>query len=413
MKGVLVILDGLGDLPHSVLGEKTPLEAAATPNLDFLASRGELGFMYNVKKGFIPESDEGILSIFGNNLADSSRGQLEARGAGLKLVRGDLVFRTNFATIDSFQKGNIVDRRAGRTLTTGEAETLAKAINKIKVSSKFIFKPTIQHRGVLVFKGGFSDDISCSDSTYFQGKALETRKVRACRATDDEENSQYTANIVNEFLEKVFETLDNHPINVQRRKKGLMPANFLLVRGQGAELPKLNQFKKWMAFTYMPVEIGFSLFSGMKVFSFDYPELKNLDSYTNLWDGLKKACENSINILKKKYKDFDYAYIHIKETDLPGHDNKPVEKKLMIEYIDSSLFRFLREFAPPNNIRVAVTGDHSTPCKLKSHSEDPVPVLLYNNSIPREKHFNEKEARKGALGEMTGREFLRKIGFLR
>src|SRR3989344_2507170 len=113
MKGVLVVLDGLGDLPHSALGEKTPLEAAVTPNMDFLASRGEMGFMYPVKPGFIPESDEGTLSLFGNNLGNSSRGQLEARGVDLKLVRGDLAFRTNFATIDSFEKGNVLDRRAG------------------------------------------------------------------------------------------------------------------------------------------------------------------------------------------------------------------------------------------------------------------------------------------------------------
>ena len=91
MKGMLIIIDGLGDLPNKQLGGKTPLEAAHTPNLDFLATRGELGYMYSVKPGFIPESDEAIVSIFGNNLISSSRGQLEARGTGLKLTRGDLL----------------------------------------------------------------------------------------------------------------------------------------------------------------------------------------------------------------------------------------------------------------------------------------------------------------------------------
>jgi len=98
MKGILVILDGIGDLPCRQLGNKTPLEAAETLNLDFLATRGEMGYMYPVRPGFIPESDEAIISIFGNELIDSTRGQLEARGTDIKLTRGDLALRANFAT---------------------------------------------------------------------------------------------------------------------------------------------------------------------------------------------------------------------------------------------------------------------------------------------------------------------------
>ena len=121
MKGILIVIDGLGDLPVKQLNDKTPLESAEMPNLDFLATRGEMGIMYPVKPGFIPESDEAIISIFGNNQINSTRGQLEARGSDLKLTRGDLAFRANFATIDSLENGNIIDRRAGRTLTTEEA----------------------------------------------------------------------------------------------------------------------------------------------------------------------------------------------------------------------------------------------------------------------------------------------------
>ena len=131
MKGILVILDGLGDLPHKLLNDLTPLEAAQTPNLDFLAARGTLGYMYPVKPGFIPESDEAIVSIFGNDLISSSRGQLEARGSDLKMTRGDLAFRVNFGTIDNIEQGNIIDRRAGRTLTTSEANILASEVVRV------------------------------------------------------------------------------------------------------------------------------------------------------------------------------------------------------------------------------------------------------------------------------------------
>ncbi|MCK9595628.1 alkaline phosphatase family protein [Candidatus Pacearchaeota archaeon] len=414
LKGVLVILDGMGDLPNKQLGDKTPLEAANMPNANFLASRGELGYMYSVKPGFIPESDEAIVSIFGNELISSTRGQLEARGTDIKLVRGDLALRANFATIDSLKAGNIIDRRVGRTLTTSEAEILAKALNKnIKLASEFIFKPTNGHRGALVFKGGFSDNISGNDIVYMQGQTKVSDKITSCKALDDEDNSQYSVNIVNEFLEKAYEVLDTHPINEQRRKKGLLPANFILVRGAGIESPKLKLYKKWASASYMPLEKGFSKVCAMKTFSFDYPKLKKVDVYENLWEGLKKACKFSIGVIKKSRKSSDYVYIHLKETDIPGHDNKPIEKKEMLEYIDKTLFNFLRKFAPPHNIKVVVTADHSTPCKLKSHSADPVPVLFYNGSIPKEKKFTENEARKGNLGRINGKELFGKVGFLK
>ena len=413
MKGVFIIIDGLGDLPNKLLGDKTPLEAAQMPNTDFLATRGELGYMYPVKPGFIPESDEAIVSIFNNSLISSTRGQLEVRGSDIDLTRGDLALRVNFATIDNLEKGNILDRRAGRTLTNAEAKELASALNsKLKISAKFLFEPTIQHRAALVFRGGFSDNITGNDLTYYQGKSQEIHKIQKCKAQDDDENSSYTANVVNEFLEKAFEILNNHPVNKARREKGLMPANYLLVRGAGVEAPKLKQYKKWMSINYMPLEIGFSKCSGMTNFAFNYPRLRELDAYENLWRGLKKACKYSIKVLKKQMKKFDYCYIHLKETDLPGHDNKPIEKKLMLEYIDITLMKYLRKVCPPKQIKVVVTGDHSTPCKLKNHSADPVPVLLYNNQeVPKEKTFCERECRKGSLGRMNGNEILKKVGF--
>ncbi|OGJ12987.1 hypothetical protein A3K82_01025 [Candidatus Pacearchaeota archaeon RBG_19FT_COMBO_34_9] len=414
MKGILIIVDGMADLPCKQLGDKTPLEAANMPNADFLAARGELGYMYPVKPGFIPESDEAIVSIFGNELISSTRGQLEARGTDIKLVRGDLAFRANFATIDSLKEGNILDRRVGRNLTTGEAEILAKALNKgIKLQNQFIFKPTVGHRGALIFKGGFSDNISGNDLVYVLGQTRITNKISPCKPLDEEENSQYTANVVNEFLEKAYEILNNHPINEERRRKGLLPANYLMIRGAGIEVPKLKLYRRWVSAAYMPLEIGFSRVSGMKTYSFNYPRLKKFDVYKNLWDGLRKACKFSEWVLKKNRKSADYAYIHIKETDLPGHDNKPFEKKEMLEYIDRTLFNFLRKFAPPNNIKVVITADHSTPCNKKSHSADPVPVLFYNGSIPKEKKFNENEARKGNLGRINGKELLAKVGFLK
>ena len=409
LKGILVIIDGMGDQPHKLLKDKTPLEAAHTPNMDFFATRGEMGYMYPVKPSFIPESDEAIISIFGNELISSSRGWLEAKGADIKMTRGDLAFRVNFGTTNS--KEEVIDRRAGRTLTTGEAQELARAImNRVKINSKFTFVSTVQHRAALVFHGGFSENITGNDTTYVMGKHKDQS---GCISLDDTENTQHTASIVNEFLAKAHEILKKHPVNIKRKEKGLLPANHLCMRGAGIESPKLKQYKKWISPSYMPLEIGFSKLSGMKVVKFDYPKLKKLDAYENLWDGLKKACKFNIKTIKKFRKSFDYAYVHIKETDLPGHDNKPLEKKEMLEYIDKTFFKFLRKIAPSNKIKVVITADHSTPCRLKAHSADPVPVLLYNDSLLKEKNFNEKEARKGTLRRIEGKELLKKIGFIK
>lgn len=409
MKGIFVVLDGLGDLPNRQLNDKTPLEAAETPNLDFLANRGEIGSMYSIKPGYTPESDEATLSIFGDDIHSNSRGQLEAAGAGIKLVRGDLALRANFATVDSFPNGSILDRRVGRTLTTKEANKLANDLNKIELPCKFTFKPTVQHRGVLVFRGGFSDDVTGNDLHY--SKTSHSDKISLVRPTDDDENSQYTSNIINEFIEKAYEILKNHPVNEERKKKGLMPANYILVRGPGIEPLNLKFYRNWASMAYMPLEIGFSNVSGMNVFSFKYPRMKKYDVYENLYKGLKVACKISIKAIKKSYKKYDYVYIHLKETDIPGHDNKPIEKKTMIEYIDKKFFSFVKKFATKYKVKVLITGDHSTPCKLKTHSSDPVPVLLYNDSIPKENEFSERAAKSGSLGIILGKDLFEKTGF--
>lgn len=411
MKGILLIFDGLGDLPHDALQGRTPLEAADMPNLDFLAERGEMGYMHSVKPGFIPESDEAIVSIFGNDLINSTRGQLEARGTDVELTRGDLAFRTNFATVDG--EHNIKDRRAGRVLTTGEGRKLAESLNGIKMHSETIFKSTIQHRGVLVFRGGFSDSISGNDATYHMGKSKEIKKAIPVKVLDEFENTQYTAEVVNEYLEKAHNVLKEHPVNLKRERKGLLPANYLLLRGAGIEVPELKNYPNWVSIVYMPLEIGFARQCGMKVAKFNYPPLKGRDTYGNLKEGLQKACRFSARTLKKNRK-FEYAYVHVKETDLPGHDGKPIEKKEMLEYVDRTLFKFLRKFVSSENVRLVVTADHSTPCKLKGHSADPVPVLFYNDSPPKDgMKFCEKNAMQGTLGEIIGKELLKKVGFVK
>ncbi len=416
MKGVLVLIDGVGDKACRQLGGRTPLEVAETPNLDYMTKKGIIGEMYPINDEMTPESDTAVVSILGNKHQISERGVFEAIGAGLNFNRGDLALRTNFATITSLP-GDVIDRRAGRTLTTKEAGILAKEINKIFLPRKYLFKSTIQHRGVLILRGGFSDNITNTDPAYpIKGKHQEKYKFKFSEPLDDDENSQYTSNMINEFTEQVYNKLKNHSINQKREKKGMVPANILLMRDGGIEIPNLKKLKKWMAIQYMPLEIGICKVAGMKVFSFEHPKMKSLDVYKNLHDVLNKAVKFSIKTLKKQNKKFDYGYIHFKETDVAGHDNKPLEKKEMIELLDKKFFSFLRKFSEKNKFKVVVTGDHSTPCNLKAHSADPLPTLFFNPSEEKEKDecvaFNEKQAKKGAFGKIYGQELLKKIKFV-
>jgi len=410
LKGIFVVIDGLGDLPCKVFNGKTPLEEANTPNLDFLATRGKLGYMYPIKPAFIPESDESLVSLFGNKSFVNLRGQLEAKGLGVDLKRGDLAIRINWATINPETK-EIIDRRAGRTLTDKEKKELLRSLEKIKVSSKFKILQGNFHSSVLIFEGGFSENVSMNDKLYVQGKINSQEKVLPIRPLDESEMAQYTSNILNEFLEQAHEILKNHPVNLKRKQKGFYPANYLLIRDAGIELPKFKLYRNWFSTAYSPLQKGFAKASGMKTFDFDFPKFKSSDFYVDAYLTLKKAIKFTISKLKEFSFSYSYAYVHIGEIDIPGHDNKPLEKKSMIEYLDSTLFLFLRNFAPPNNLKIIVTSTYSTPCKLKTHSADPVPVLLYDNSIPREKTFCEKQARVGSLGRIIGNELLKKLEF--
>ena len=408
MKGVFVILDGVADESCYQFGGKTPLDVASTPHLDTLARLSTMYHCYTIKEGVIPESSSAVISLLGYDL-DSPRGPLEAKGAGIKLTRGDLALRCNFATVDDLDNGTILDSRAGRTLTTREALLLAKAIRQhVKLPFAFEFHPTIQHRGVLVFRGGFSDNISNADPFYGQGFAIRnpTNRFVFSKPLDDEEDSRVSAELLNAFIRQSHEVLDNHPVNIARVKKGLYSANVLLCREPGAAPASFKKLKgKWMALGYNPLEIGIAEAAKMHVYRFRYPDLHSFDVYAHLHEVLGLAISQAIKMLSSYWRSYDYFYIHFKETDIPGHDNKPHEKKAMIEMIDKRFFSFLVPFIQKNNAQLVVTADHTTACRLKAHSDKPVPALYYSGPKgEREQRFTEEFGLEGP--KIMGRKLL-------
>ncbi|WP_297514712.1 2,3-bisphosphoglycerate-independent phosphoglycerate mutase [Thermococcus sp.] len=392
-KGLLIILDGLGDRPIKEFGGKTPLEYAKTPNMDKLAKLGILGQQDPIKPGQPAGSDTAHLSIFGYDPYKVYRGRgfLEALGVGLDLDEDDLAFRVNFATIEN---GIIVDRRAGR-ISTEEAHELAKAIQEnVKLPVDFIFVGATGHRAVLVLKGMAKGYRVGENDPHEAGKPPH-------RFTWEDEESKRVAEILEEFVRQAHEVLEKHPINERRRKEGKPPANYLLIRGAGTypDIP-MKFTEQWKV--RAGAVIAVSLVKGVaRAIGFDVYTPEGATGEYNT-DEMAKA-KKTVELLK----DYDFVFLHFKPTDAAGHDNNPRLKAEMIEKADR-MIGYIIEHVDLEDVVIAITGDHSTPCEVMNHSGDPVPLLIAGGGV-RPDHtesFGERECMRGGLGRIRGHDIV-------
>ena len=410
MKLIYVIIDGVGDLPVDELGGRTPLEAADTPHMDSLAKKGKTGLMYTVGKGIAPESDVAVVSILGYDPFEYhvSRGALEAVGAGLKMERGDLALRCNFATLAT--DNSIVDRRAGRDLTQKEADELAKAINEeVKLesySATLQIKSTATYRAALVIRSketSLSGKIGNTDPAYKRIDSVGVADLNAemvlktCEPLDKTKEAKVSAELVNEFTQKVIQVLDRHEVNRAREKEGKLKANCILSRDAGSMVPKFPFLSELYGLDYvcladMNVERGISSLAGMSLVDLPLPS-----------ESLKNDCELRIKKLFQVLPHYDCFYIHIKGPDEPGHDGDYKLKTMLIEEVDKYFVGPMLNKLDLEESIVCITADHSTPCKLNAHSDDPVPVLIAGNQIQGDgvQSFSEKACKNGKIGTIN------------
>ena len=401
------MLDGVGDLPHPDLMGKTPLDAASTPNLDRLTKNGRMGEVISVGKGIAPESDIAVFNMLGYKFKHNDyvgRGVVEAVGIGIDFKNGDLALRGNFATLDNNEV--IIDRRAGRKIEKYDAESIAREIeeqvNFSDPNASVIVAPTIDHRLVIRIRSNesLSSNITNTDPAYLRvagmgvAKAVtDFLKIEKCFPLDETSSSKLTANLVNEFTAQSLSIMKKSEVNQQRGKKGKKLLNSILLRDAGNKLPIVKPINDLYAMKFscivdMPVEIGISEILKMKTYSAG-----------GLADYEKKAY-----VAAKALNEQNAIYVHLKGPDEFGHDGDSKGKMRNIKDIDRKFFGTLLDNIDTAKVVVIISADHSTPCIMKGHSDDPVPLLISGDVITNDdtQRYTEIEAKKGAMGLIEG-----------
>jgi len=377
-KLVLLVLDGLGDLATPEQGYLTPLESASTPNLDKLSKISAQGRMIPVVPGITPGSGPGHLALFGYDPVEIQvgRGVIEALGLGVELQAGDVAARANFCTLDS--NGIVTDRRAGR-IETGVCEELCALLSS-RISrigdTEVIIRPGKGHRFVVIFRGkGLEGPLTDADP-HREGRpvpAVEPVNTKSAKA-------KKAAELIAEFYKLALPVI-----------KDRQPANGFLMRGI-AHQPKIETFAeryqlKAACLAVYPMYKGLAQLVGMKKIEGAQTISEQFETYLN------------------EYDHHDFFFIHYKYTDMHGEDGNFDAKRKAIEELDRAL-PLLMERKPDV---LAITGDHSTPCKVRGHSWHPQPVLLHSEYSGCDKldRFTETGANLGSLGVFEAKYLMR------
>ena len=404
MKILLIVIDGLGDRPIPQLGNKTPLEAAKTPNLDYLAENGICGlispYLQNKKP---PTSEDTHLALFGYDpkIYNPGRGVLEVMGIGMEILAGDVCLRGNFATVD--EKIKIIDRRAGRIEETTD---LIQAIGGIEIEGvKFLIGKGVSHRIGMVMR-------PCLDAVLSLGKRILDLspkisdgdpkitgvRPRQIRPLNSSKEAKFTARILNQFLAKTHSILKDHPLNKKRERQGENPANYILVRGAGSFKKIQNFYNKYKL--KAGCIAGGTLYKGIgKYLGMDLIEVKGSTGLPNT------DLQGKLLAAKKAFKNHDFIYCHIKAPDNLAEDGDFQGKRDFIEKIDKNL----KPLLSLKNVLIVVTADHSTCCGLKRHCSEPIPLLIYGQGQDSVKEFSERACKEGKLGKIKQLDLMKKI----
>ena len=396
MKYIVVLGDGMADEPIAALGGKTPLDAAVTPVMDALASKGRMGTVQNVPAGMAPGSDVANLSVLGYDPAAnySGRSPLEALSVGVQMDDGDVIFRSNIVTLtedEPYARKTILDHSSGE-ISTGDADILMDAIRAEFNSDTFQFYTGTSYRHILVWKGG-----------------------RVCRLEPPHDHLGKVIGpflpqepILRDMMERSFDILNHHPLNLARAAAGKNKANSLWFWGAGTK-PRVQNFYEKTGLRGAMISAvdllkGIAVGAGMQVM--EVPGATG--SIDTNYEGKAQA---AIDALLKGGCDF--AYIHVEAPDEMGHQGRLLDKVKSIEYLDSRLIAKVKQAMEDagQDYRMLVLPDHPTPIRIRTHTSDPVPYVLYDSTRQEKKcaRFTEEEARNAGNFEPNGYRLLEQL----
>jgi len=406
MKYLILIGDGMSDYPLKELGGKTPLEAAKTPNMDFLAQNGECGWVQNVPSGMSPGSDVAAMSIFGYDPKKyyTGRGPLEAASLGVKLKKNEVAFRCNLVTV---KDGKMDDFTAGH-ISTEEAGQIIKTLDK-KLGSKAVkFYPGLSYRHLLVISNlktpsdrvsgrGQNSKVECTPPHDITGKLIE-----------DYLPSGQGSDLIKHLMKESIMPLLEHPVNIKRIKAGKKPASMIWLWGQGAApqlIPFRKKYKKSGAvITAVHLLKGLGNILGLKVI--DVPGATGF-----LDTNYKGKAEYALRALKK----CDLVFVHVEAPDEAGHMGDVKGKIQAIEDFDKKVVGTILNALRVTRyaLRILVLPDHPTPIAKMTHTSDPVPFVIYDPKVTsnekRVKGFSEREIKKSKLFVKHGHELIKRL----
>lgn len=385
MKYVVVLGDGMADWPLEELQGQTPLSYAQTPVMDALAAVSEIGTVPTIPEGMAPGSDTANLSVMGYNPKKyyTGRSPLEALSIGVDMKDSDVVYRCNIVTLTEedapYEEQTIVDHSSDE-ISTEEADILLKDVAKELASETYRFYTGTSYRHCMIWDKGEVLDLTPPHDVL-------TQKIGQYLPKDP---------VLRHMQERSYEILKNHPINLERKAKGLNPANSFWFWGGGTK-PILTSFqdiyhKKGVMISAVDLLKGIAVGAEMDRI---IVEGANGGLNTN-YEGKAKAAVKALT-----EDGYDFAYIHVEAPDEMGHQGSTEKKIKAIEYLDGRLIRLVKEGldASGEDYRMLILPDHPTPIKVRTHVAEPVPYLLYDSTAPQEHtwHYNEEEAAKSGV----------------
>ena len=390
MKHIIILGDGMADEPIASLGGLTPLQYAQTPYMDELARLGVTGRMKTVADGFHPGSEVANMAVLGYDLPTvyEGRGVLEAASIGVELQPGDMAMRCNLICVE----GEILKNHSAGHITTEEADELIRYLNEQLGSERIHFYTGVSYRHLLVIKGG-DKRVACTPPHDVPLHPFRPLLVKA-----EVPEAQATADLLNELILRSQELLKNHPVNLRRQAEGKDMANSIWPWSPGYRpamrtLKEMYGFERGAVISAVDLIRGIGVYAGLKVL--------HVEGTTGLYD---TNYEGKAQAALEALKENDFVYLHIEASDEAGHEGDVALKIKTIENLDrravGPIYEAVKQWDEP--VAIAVLPDHPTPCAVRTHTNQPVPFLIWKpgeapDGVTRFDEFAVAEGKYGVL----------------